>query len=130
MTNPTGSILLRRGPTVDRLAFVPLDGEIIYDSDLKQVFVGDGETYGGRSAGDINDLPDARKLKFFELEINGLNNVGISAPDLLPDSYNLKFPQALGTAGTLVGLGANGQLEFVSRDLLDAKKLKFFEAKF
>ena len=117
MTNPTGSILLRRGPTVDRLAFVPLDGEIIYDSDLRQVFVGDGETYGGRSAGDINDLPDARKLKFFELEINGLNNVGISAPDSLPGSYNLKFPQALGTDGTLVGLGANGQLEFVNPDI-------------
>ena len=117
MTNPTGSILLRRGPTVDRLAFVPLDGEIIYDSDLRQVFVGDGETYGGRSAGDINDLPDARKLKFFELEINGLNNVGISAPDSLPGSYNLKFPQVLGTDGTLVGLGTNGQLEFVNPDI-------------
>ena len=117
MTNPTGSILLRRGPTVDRLAFVPLDGEIIYDSDLRQVFVGDGETYGGRSAGDINDLPDARKLKFFELEVNGLNNVGLSAPDSITENYNLKFPQALGTDGTLVGLGANGQLEFVNPDI-------------
>ena len=28
MSNPTGSILLRRGPTTDRLAFVPLDGEV------------------------------------------------------------------------------------------------------
>lgn len=45
----TGSILLRRGPTTDRLAFVPLDGEIIYDSDLKKVYVGDGEIYGGNS---------------------------------------------------------------------------------
>ena len=45
----TGSILLRRGPTTDRLAFVPLDGEIIYDSDLKKVYVGDGEIYGGNA---------------------------------------------------------------------------------
>jgi len=101
MTNPTGSILLRRGPTADRLAFVPLDGEIIYDSDLRQVFVGDGETYGGRSAGDINDLPNARQLKFFELETNGLNYVAISAPDSILENYNLKFPQAIGTDGTL-----------------------------
>jgi hypothetical protein len=43
----TGSILLRRGPSADRLAFVPLDGEIIYDSETKKIFVGDGETYGG-----------------------------------------------------------------------------------
>jgi hypothetical protein len=48
MSNPTGSILLRRGPTADRLAFVPLDGEVIYDTTLKQMFVGDGITYGGR----------------------------------------------------------------------------------
>ena len=44
-----GSILLRRGTTAERKAFVPLKGEIIYDTELKQVFVGDGETYGGKS---------------------------------------------------------------------------------
>jgi hypothetical protein len=48
MSNPTGSILLRRGPTADRLAFCPLDGEVIYDTTLKQMFVGDGVTFGGR----------------------------------------------------------------------------------
>lgn len=47
MANPTGSILLRRGPTADRIAFTPLTGEIIYDSDSKEVFVGDGVTPGG-----------------------------------------------------------------------------------
>ena len=44
-----GSIILRRGTTEERLAFVPLKGEIIYDTELKQVFVGDGETYGGNN---------------------------------------------------------------------------------
>ena len=47
MSYDTGSILLRRGPTVDRLAFVPLTGEIIYDSDNKKVYIGDGQQYGG-----------------------------------------------------------------------------------
>jgi hypothetical protein len=46
-TEQTGSIILRRGPTVDRLAFVPLDGEIIYDSELQKVYIGDNITYGG-----------------------------------------------------------------------------------
>lgn len=46
-TEQTGSIILRRGPTVDRLAFVPLDGEIIYDSELQKVYIGDNTTYGG-----------------------------------------------------------------------------------
>ena len=40
-----GSIILRRGTTAERLAFVPLKGEIIYDTELKQVFVGDGIKY-------------------------------------------------------------------------------------
>lgn len=44
-----GSIILRRGTTAERLAFVPLKGEIIYDTELKQVYVGDGETYGGNN---------------------------------------------------------------------------------
>jgi hypothetical protein len=44
-----GSIILRRGSTAERLAFVPLTGEIIYDTELKQVYVGDGETYGGNN---------------------------------------------------------------------------------
>ena len=44
-----GSIILRRGTTAERLAFVPLLAEIIYDTELLQVFVGDGETYGGNN---------------------------------------------------------------------------------
>ena len=50
-TNSTGSILLRRGPSTDRLLFCPLAGEIIYDTTLKQIFVGDGVTYGGIAVG-------------------------------------------------------------------------------
>jgi hypothetical protein len=47
MTNPTGSILLRRGPTTDRLGFTPLIGEIIYDTTQNKVYVGDAATVGG-----------------------------------------------------------------------------------
>ena len=46
-TNPTGSILVRRGPTTDRLAFCPLQGEIIYDTTLDRFYIGDGITFGG-----------------------------------------------------------------------------------
>ena len=53
-----GSILLRRGTTEQRLQFVPLKGEIIYDTELKQVFVGDGETYGGRTVFDNKVIVD------------------------------------------------------------------------
>lgn len=46
-TNPTGSILVRRGPTTDRVAFCPLQGEIIYDTTLDRFYIGDGITFGG-----------------------------------------------------------------------------------
>ena len=45
----TGTILLRRGPSEDRMPFVPLKGEIVYDTDLEQVFVGNSTAYGGKS---------------------------------------------------------------------------------
>jgi len=48
-TNPTGSILVRRGPTTDRLAFCPLKSEIIYDTTNDRFYIGDGQTFGGVS---------------------------------------------------------------------------------
>lgn len=47
MANPTGSILVRRGPTQDRLGFYPLEGEIIYDTTSQRFYIGDSVTVGG-----------------------------------------------------------------------------------
>jgi hypothetical protein len=38
---------IRRGPTADRLAVIPLVGELVYDTNTKAVFVGDGISVGG-----------------------------------------------------------------------------------
>jgi len=38
---------IRRGPTADRLATRPLAGELVYDTILNSVYVGDGQTLGG-----------------------------------------------------------------------------------
>lgn len=45
----TGSIIIRRGPTADRLAFCPLEGEMVYDTQLKKLYVGDSITFGGNN---------------------------------------------------------------------------------
>ena len=45
-----GSVLVRRGPTSDREGFTPLNGEVIYDTTNKQLYVGDGQTAGGKPA--------------------------------------------------------------------------------
>jgi len=72
MTTPTGSILLRRGPTTDRVAFVPLDGEIIYDSNQKKIFIGDGSTYGGNAVG---TAPGSMSDSFTNIVVAGQSNV-------------------------------------------------------
>jgi hypothetical protein len=49
-TPDRGSILVRRGPTADRQAFTPLNGEVIYDTENDQLYIGDGVTGGGKPA--------------------------------------------------------------------------------
>jgi hypothetical protein len=70
MTNPTGSILVRRGPTEDRQGFYPLSGEIIYDTTTERFHIGDGETVGGVSVNQ-RDFP----------------NPGVMIKGLTTDSY-------------------------------------------
>ena len=41
------ALQIRRGPTADRTGVTFLQGEIIFDTDLNEVFIGDGETAGG-----------------------------------------------------------------------------------
>ena len=36
-----------RGTTIQRLAFTPLVGEMVFDTTLNQMFIGDGTTVGG-----------------------------------------------------------------------------------
>jgi hypothetical protein len=38
---------IRRGPTADRIATTPLQGELVYDTTLGSVYVGNGQTAGG-----------------------------------------------------------------------------------
>ena len=71
MSDPKhGSILVRRGPTADRKAFTPLNGEVIYDTKNDQLYIGDSETAGGKPAfGDKIKVDDEGNLT--ELTLQG-----------------------------------------------------------
>lgn len=53
------ALRLRRGLEADRLSFTPAEGELIYVTDTKLVYVGDGETPGGIliSGGGVTPVP-------------------------------------------------------------------------
>lgn len=43
------TIKIKRGTEAGRLGYTPLDGELIYTTDTKELFIGDGVTAGGKS---------------------------------------------------------------------------------
>lgn len=58
-------IQFRRGSTADRLAVIPENGEPVWDTEIKRVYVGDGVTPGGQhpfipTAAEIPDLPASK----------------------------------------------------------------------
>ena len=50
---------IKRGPTADRTGFTPLVGELVFDTDQKVLYVGDGATTGGIASTSIT-LEDAQ----------------------------------------------------------------------
>lgn len=52
------ALQFRRGTEADRTAngFIPLDGEPVYTTDTKKLYIGDGETVGGVAVGSSNDI--------------------------------------------------------------------------
>lgn len=52
---------IRRGPTADRVAFTPVEGELIYDTQSKSLYIGDGTTAGGIAAAGLtaSDVRDS-----------------------------------------------------------------------
>jgi hypothetical protein len=66
---------IRRGTNAERLTITPLEGELIYTTDTKLIYVGDGTTVGGITGNQSLMQSLARVLS-----VNGLSgNVGISA---------------------------------------------------
>lgn len=128
MTNPTGSILLRRGPTADRVAFTPLTGEIIFDSETKEVFVGDGVTPGGikvslelppqepnpgkflRTDGD--ELSWEFPVATASVDVRGVGLSKSDEPDLVDPSITISFIESnatsANTADTIVSRDSSG----------------------
>ena len=73
------ALQVRRGTNAERLGITPLAGELIYVTDTKQLYVGDGTTVGGTTtiAGTIDSLlADTTPQLGGELDLNGNDITG------------------------------------------------------
>lgn len=127
------ALRLRRGTDAERLLVTPLEGELIYTTDTKILYIGDGVTQGGlqvtgafpESINDLNDVDIAsfapevgQVLKWNGVEFIPANligsgeqaNIDIIADDstILVDSETQNFQGNIFTGDTFVGNLFNG----------------------
>lgn len=104
---------LRRGTNAERLAYTPVTGELIYTTDTKLVYVGDGTTAGGVAVGGgsgsgITDISQdlspelGGDLDLAGFEINGIGDINITG--IITATGNITAANFIGNVvGNLTG---------------------------
>lgn len=106
------ALRLRRGTDAERLTIVPLQGELIFVTDTKKIYVGDGATLGGVLVGPddatafdlVNDLTPSLGG---DLDLNGNDIIGtgnISINGFITATGNINLGDADNDAITVGGL--------------------------
>ena len=118
------ALRLRRGTDAERLLVTPLEGELVYTTDTKKIFVGDGTTIGGTLVAGLNSvLADTTPQLGGNLDLNSKNITGIgnvtidgtvTAPqfegNILADDSTLVFSSAT-QALKIVNLDISGDVD-------------------
>ena len=72
------ALRLRRGTDAERLLVTPIEGELVYTTDTKKIFVGDGSSIGGTAVAGLNSVvADTSPQLGGNLDINSKNITGI-----------------------------------------------------
>ena len=108
------ALKLRRGTNAERLTITPAIGELIYTTDTKRLYVGDGATAGGTVVTGINDIVDDTSPQLGgNLDLNGNNitgtgNINITGTVTATGNINLGD----GAGGDIISVGGkvNGDL--------------------
>jgi hypothetical protein len=75
------ALRLRRGTDLERQAVIFAEGELVYTTDTKSLFVGDGVTLGGiLISGDLTESPDVltRNMNLNNYDITGTGDITIT----------------------------------------------------
>lgn len=111
------ALQLRRGTDAQRATTIFDQGELVYTTDTKKVYVGDGSTTGGITVGDFDissviedtspQLGGALDLNSFN--ITGTGNISITGNITLPSANTIN-------AATVQGVGTSGNITLASID--------------
>lgn len=110
------ALQVRRGTNAERLGITPAEGELIYVTDTKQLYIGDGTTAGGTTttAGTIDSvLADTTPQLGGTLDLNGhdINGVGnISITGTITATGNINLGDGAGNDIITVGGEVSGSL--------------------
>ena len=116
-----GTLKIKRGTTSQRTGFTPALAELVYDSDTKEVYVGDGSTQGGiavsvstQNLENLGNVQSVTPLKDQILVYNGSNWAATNNPalDLRGNIY--------ADDSTLLVDAINGKIN-VSKDISNRK---------
>lgn len=101
------SLKLRRGTNAERLAFTPALGELIYTTDSKQLYAGDGTTVGGTLVSYAGSVGGAMgsNLVLSGFNITGAGNVNIEGT--ITSSGNIVSGGTITATGDII---ANGNI--------------------
>jgi len=91
---------IRRGLESDRTTIVPADGEMLYTTDNKTLFVGDGDTPGGNQVGGALDS-DARTTAAAAFNKANSANILAQSSYSFANSVNVKIDSAYTFANTV-----------------------------
>lgn len=86
------ALRLRRGLEADRTDIVPKSGELLYVTDTKAIYVGDGTTSGGTLVGELLTDPSPQLAGNLDLNTNdivGTGNINITGTITATGSINL-----------------------------------------
>jgi hypothetical protein len=110
------ALQVRRGTNAERLGITPLAGELVYTTDTKQLYVGDGATAGGITsiAGTIDSvLADTTPQLGGDLDLNSHNITGtgnINITGTITATGNINLGDGVGSDIVVFGGAIQGHL--------------------